>query len=247
MRNLKKKTNYDLGQNEAMCVETELGFESKGEGNGSMDHNENSDPKNSNGPSSGIHAKHYEYSELELSQAWDPDLKDIVVDLPFFGGGGYPFKWERGKGTDKWVEVLLDRALVTPSWLDKFQGAQLLYLEVSTSDHCPILLAPVVQLEHPSCQSFKFENAWLREPMCRKLIEDVWLLNHESSLDAKIKQCSKVLADWGKDITGNFQSWISQCKKRIRLLKGRCDVNSAQKYQEENEKLFEMLTQKKIF
>lgn len=51
---------------------------------------------------------------------------------------GYKFTLERGKGTEIWVEIKLDRALVTPSWLDKFPSAKLTNLEVSTSDHCPV-------------------------------------------------------------------------------------------------------------
>uniref|UniRef100_A0A803NUC4 DUF4283 domain-containing protein n=1 Tax=Cannabis sativa TaxID=3483 RepID=A0A803NUC4_CANSA len=54
-------------------------------------------------------------------------------------------------------------------------------------------------------------------------------------------------ADWGREITGNFQSKISQCKKRIKLLKGRRDTDSAKRYKEENERLAEMLTKKEIF
>ncbi|XP_060972201.1 uncharacterized protein LOC133038159 [Cannabis sativa] len=114
---------------------------------------------------------------------------------------GYKFTWERGKGTDNWIEVKLDRAFVTSSWFDKFPNARLTNLEVSTSDHCPILLSPAVQVHKPPSRSFKFENAWLREPMCRK----------------------------------------------IKLLKGRRDTDSAKRYKEENEKLAEILTQKEIF
>ncbi|XP_060969581.1 uncharacterized protein LOC133036837 [Cannabis sativa] len=160
---------------------------------------------------------------------------------------GYKFTWERGKGTENWVEIKLDRALVTPSWLDKFPNAKLTNLEVSTSDHCLILLTPVVQTQQATTRSFKFENAWLREPMCRKLVEDIWLLHHDSPLAVKIEKCSEVLAEWGKEITGSFKTRISKCEKRIKLLKGRRDADSAKRYQEENERLAKMLTQKEIF
>lgn len=53
---------------------------------------------------------------------------------------GYPFTWERGSGTADHVEVRLDRALVSIDFMHKFPEAKLINLEISTSDHCPILL-----------------------------------------------------------------------------------------------------------
>lgn len=58
---------------------------------------------------------------------------------------GYPFTWEKLKGIDKWIEIRLDRALVSRSWSETFQDVKLTNLEVTTSDHCPILLKPVAE------------------------------------------------------------------------------------------------------
>uniref|UniRef100_A0A803P367 RNase H type-1 domain-containing protein n=1 Tax=Cannabis sativa TaxID=3483 RepID=A0A803P367_CANSA len=55
---------------------------------------------------------------------------------------GYPYTWERHRGTDDWVEVRIDRALVNQSWLDLFPTAKLFNLEASNSDHCPLHLVP---------------------------------------------------------------------------------------------------------
>uniref|UniRef100_A0A803PK80 Reverse transcriptase domain-containing protein n=1 Tax=Cannabis sativa TaxID=3483 RepID=A0A803PK80_CANSA len=40
-----------------------------------------------------------------------------LQDLEFVG---YPFTWERGRGTPEWIEVRLDQALVSDAWLDLF-------------------------------------------------------------------------------------------------------------------------------
>lgn len=37
------------------------------------------------------------------------ELQDIDLQ-------GYPFTFERGYGTDKWIEIRLDRALISKSW-----------------------------------------------------------------------------------------------------------------------------------
>lgn len=54
---------------------------------------------------------------------------------------GYPFTWERGARTTDRIEVRLDRALTNIEFLNVFKDATLTNLEVSTSDHCPLLLA----------------------------------------------------------------------------------------------------------
>lgn len=51
---------------------------------------------------------------------------------------GYPYTWERGHGSEDWIEVRLDRALVSTLFLQSFSESKLTNLEVSTSDHCPL-------------------------------------------------------------------------------------------------------------
>ncbi|KAK1364240.1 Endonuclease/exonuclease/phosphatase family protein [Heracleum sosnowskyi] len=84
----------------------------------------------------------------------DCDLHDMELQ-------GYPFTWERYPGTNKWVEIRLDRAIATSSWMHLFKDARLINLEVSTSDHSPILLVPMAIDGLPRVRKQKFENAWL--------------------------------------------------------------------------------------
>ena len=127
-----------------------------------------------------------------------------LIDLDLIG---YPFTWEKGYGTDNWIECRLDWALVSQSWLEEFGLAKLTNLEISSSDHCPLLLEPIVPIIPHSQKRFKFENAWLREPMCKQLVEEVWQTKHDCSLSEKIA-CGVVLSDWGKELTGNFKARI---------------------------------------
>ncbi|KAK1393069.1 hypothetical protein POM88_012125 [Heracleum sosnowskyi] len=78
---------------------------------------------------------------------------------------GYPFTWERYPGTNKWVEIRLDRAIATSSWMHLFKDARLINLEASTSDHSPILLVSMAVDGLPRVRKQKFENAWLRDPV----------------------------------------------------------------------------------
>ncbi|KAL8088671.1 hypothetical protein AgCh_038446 [Apium graveolens] len=72
------------------------------------------------------------------------------------------------------MEIILDRALTNESWLNNFPMAKLHNLEGAPSDHSAILLVPQVLNRGARKYRFKFENAWLTEPMCEQLREIFW-------------------------------------------------------------------------
>lgn len=117
---------------------------------------------------------------------------------------GRQFTWEKGAGTDDYMEVRLDRALSSNSWLQEFPVAKLYNLEgseVTESDHCPILLVPQkVDKINRSCR-FRFENAWLLDPMCKQIVKDGWEGEEGLSIQQKIKACSEKLWVWGREVT----------------------------------------------
>lgn len=105
-----------------------------------------------------------------LIEGFNEALQDAgLIDMNIVGR---QFTWEKGAGTDEFMEVRLDRAMSSTTWLQMFPVAKLYNLdgsEVTESDHCPILLVPqqVCKLISPRC--FRFENAWLLDPMCNMI------------------------------------------------------------------------------
>lgn len=63
----------------------------------------------------------------------DFDLSDMELK-------GYHLTWERGRGGQHWIQMRLDRRLMSSSWSNLFPGAMLHNMEESLSDHYPILL-----------------------------------------------------------------------------------------------------------
>uniref|UniRef100_A0A803PGL7 Endonuclease/exonuclease/phosphatase domain-containing protein n=1 Tax=Cannabis sativa TaxID=3483 RepID=A0A803PGL7_CANSA len=135
-----------------------------------------------------------------------------LIDMPF---QGYPFTWEKGRNSDNWIEERLDKALVNNGWLNLFSQASLFNLEVSTSDHCPLLLVFQGTAPQTTFSSFRFKNAWLRKPMCKVLVESCWVGSGNCTIQEKIWSCGEVLGKWGKDITGSFKKRIAECKAQI--------------------------------
>ncbi|XP_031111882.1 uncharacterized protein LOC116015853 [Ipomoea triloba] len=53
---------------------------------------------------------------------------------------GPRFTWERGRGTDTWVEERLDRAVASLTWTDIFEEVEVRNVLALTSNHCAIFL-----------------------------------------------------------------------------------------------------------
>ena len=83
---------------------------------------------------------------------------------------GHDFTWEKSRGTQRWVEEKLDRALANLRWNQLFLDACVLNEDMATSDHSDILLVlGDNQVKH--YRKFRFENAWIRGS---KLKEDCY-------------------------------------------------------------------------
>ncbi|XP_031097211.1 uncharacterized protein LOC116001448 [Ipomoea triloba] len=83
---------------------------------------------------------------------------------------GYQFTWERGKGTQEWMEERLDKVLARSDWSSALPGARVTNLFTRTSDHSALFLG-VREYEQVLGvhRSFRFEMALVRDEGCRKL------------------------------------------------------------------------------
>ncbi|KAM6590452.1 hypothetical protein CsatA_013057 [Cannabis sativa] len=170
----------------------------------------------------------------------DCDLIDMEIV-------GHPYTWEKNRGGSNWIEVRLDRVLISSSWFQKFSNAKLYNLHHSTSDHSPIFLEPEAPVQRGGIRSFKFENAWLKEPLCYEIIQGCWEENNDKDIWFKQKLCTEKLEEWGKTITGNFKTRINACKRDLDLLKNKRDNASVQRYREVKKQLLNVIDQKETF
>ncbi|KAM6599952.1 hypothetical protein CsatA_019561 [Cannabis sativa] len=160
---------------------------------------------------------------------------------------GHQFTWEKSRGSDAWIESRLDRALVSKQWLVYFSSAQLLNLELSSSDHSPLLLNLVGQSYISRHKQFRFENFWLREPMCFQVVKDCWVESALGGIQEKIKLCGNKLTEWNNDYLGKFHSRLKHWKSEAKKFKAGRDDVSLRRFKEAENNLFEVLNQKEIF
>ncbi|XP_019157985.1 PREDICTED: uncharacterized protein LOC109154706 [Ipomoea nil] len=107
-------------------------------------------------------------------------FNDSLMDCQLFDLGmeGSRFTWEKGRGTEAWVEERLDRAVATPSWLDIYETAVVRNLLTLESDHTAILLDVDTGAVRRAKKRFRFESAWLQEEGCHRVVDQVWNLTH---------------------------------------------------------------------
>ncbi|XP_060969491.1 uncharacterized protein LOC133036775 [Cannabis sativa] len=156
----------------------------------------------------------YPTSLIDGFQSVIDDCNLIDLDLR-----GYPFTWDRGRGTGHCVEIRLDKAIFSLSWLDTFTEATLTNIGFSNSDHTPIILQPDSHHSTITAPHFRYENVWDN------------------------------LTKWGSDLTGNFKGRISTNKKKMAQLKQHhnfplkveCSVTNAQ-----NEELLKPIAEEEI-
>lgn len=145
------------------------------------------------------------------------------------------------------VELRLDRALATQQWLEIYKEATLFNIEISTSDHTPIFLELNNSITIANSRRFRFENAWLKEAMCKDIVLDCWESNGELGYSQKLQACQTKLGVWGKEITWKFTQGIRDCKNHLKHLKQRKDRDYIRLYAKEQNRLNEVLIQKEIF
>lgn len=139
---------------------------------------------------------------------------------------GHPFTWEKSRGTERWVEERLDRVCVNDSWRSLFPLHKVVNLIAPTSDHSAIYLQVHVWRPVQRGCRFRFENAWLREEGCGKVVEDCWKNNGHLDIFQKIEVCANELTSWGKKMVSQFEERIKQCRQRMDRFKGHSDAFS---------------------
>ncbi|XP_019186519.1 PREDICTED: uncharacterized protein LOC109181223 [Ipomoea nil] len=93
-----------------------------------------------------------------------------LTQLPM---SGYPYTWEKGKGTPNWIEERLDKVLATQTWRELVADANVQNILTRKSDHSFLFLG-ILNLRGRKGvlrRGFRFEMAWLHDKGCREVVE----------------------------------------------------------------------------
>ena len=135
---------------------------------------------------------------------------------------GYPFTWDKSRGTPAWMEEKLDRALASKEWHSQFHGAHVINEDAPPSDHSAIILCMTEKPPSPR-QRFRFENTWVQEEDCRALVARSWNLVHTPDAHEGIHKCALDLEAWDQDRRKKFRSQLTNWRNIIRFLNNKGD------------------------
>ncbi|XP_074352660.1 uncharacterized protein LOC141691805 [Apium graveolens] len=122
--------------------------------------------------------------------------------------------------------------------------AKVYNLEGSPSDHSPLLVVPEQKTSGNKKKQFRFENAWLTEPICFQIVRDE---KDNDNVIQKVERCAENLDIWGREIMSCFSTRIRECKIRLKVLRGKRDAQAKEEYDLIRKKLHLILDQKEIF
>ncbi|KAL8487899.1 hypothetical protein ACS0TY_024260 [Phlomoides rotata] len=106
---------------------------------------------------------------------------------------GHPFTWSRGRGTNRFVEKRLDRAMGNKNLHYLFPRARLLNMLAPISDHNLILVDTHPGFTVVKSRRFQFENKWLYEPDLGTVVRRNWLGFQDCDLLHRLHVTANVL------------------------------------------------------
>lgn len=109
-----------------------------------------------------------------------------VMDLGFVDN---EFTREKSRGSAIWIQERQDRGCANQGWRDLFMSAEIKVLKVSTSYHSPLFLELKRKMYVPKTKKFRFENIWIKDDQCFKIIQDSWGYVEGRSIVKKVEYC----------------------------------------------------------
>ncbi|XP_074346276.1 uncharacterized protein LOC141685051 [Apium graveolens] len=167
-----------------------------------------------------------------------------LMDLGFVGNR---FTWERERGGNRWIQERLDRGLANSQWRNLFPHAEVIVLDVSTSDHLPLNLQLNRKMFAPKSHRFRFENMWLKEKDCLHIVQTCWREMIDQIIMQKIKFCCLKLEEWGGGMIKEFKGKIKNYKQRLKNLRSRRDRDGIRQYNEVRWEYLKLLEKQEIY
>ncbi|XP_074346844.1 uncharacterized protein LOC141685649 [Apium graveolens] len=162
------------------------------------------------------------------------------------GFSGDMFMWERSRGAHRWIQERLDKGMATNLWIEMFPLAEVKVIEVTTSDHFPLLLQLHRQVFMKCGSRFKFENMWIGEQECRNIVKDCWE-GDGGVLMGKIMKCCLRMEECGGGLVREMKVQLGRYRKEMQHWRSRRDRMGIQKYNTARWHYMKLLEKKEIF
>ncbi|XP_060217032.1 uncharacterized protein LOC132644455 [Lycium barbarum] len=139
-----------------------------------------------------------------------------LVELPTNGG---KYTWTDNQ--DERIFSRIDWVFINGEWMDDMPECRANILPAGVSDHCPIVVQMVKQINKPR-RAFKFYNVWCQHPDFHKVVEDGWRTGIAGYKMFQVVQKLKRLKQSLKQLHRQYFSNIVQEAKTDRIAMLQC-------------------------
>ncbi|VFQ84297.1 unnamed protein product [Cuscuta campestris] len=173
----------------------------------------------------------------------------ILSDCGLFDLGmrGYPFTWERGRGSPNWIEERLDRAVASGSWKELFDRACVFNQHMHRSDHSTLFLSLAGPTLHSRERRFRFENAWLKDEGFKEVLISAWGESSEKPFSERLDFCGRRFLQWGGDKFQKFGKRTKELRDLIQKVRGRRDEEGRRLLSKADAELSTLLDQEDVY
>ncbi|XP_019182124.1 PREDICTED: uncharacterized protein LOC109177267 [Ipomoea nil] len=176
-------------------------------------------------------------------------FNQMLDDCGLFDLGmrGRKFTWEKGRGTENWLEERLDRAVAGADWCSMFPNVSVRNHDTITSDHTAIHIEIFGPRMVKQRRDFLFENAWLKEAGCKQVVLESWNFSRGDTVPCRLSHCGISLRTWGGNFAKRTEKEISHIQARLNMLRSRIDGASLLEVRELDGRLRDLNDQLNIY
>ncbi|KAM3681849.1 hypothetical protein ACJW31_12G029400 [Castanea mollissima] len=167
----------------------------------------------------------------------------------------YPFTWRNGRPGEAFIKLRLDRACASIEWKDQFPLAKVSHMQVTYSDHDPILLNTqgYAQQGHSRRKNIhRFEERWVAHQRCEDVIRAAWTYHSPNKspmfrLFEKIKRCHMSLVAWSRRVFDNTRTRLEEKQATLMDLSNTEYGSNLAQIKTIREEINELLHQEEVF
>lgn len=120
------------------------------------------------------------------------------MDLGF---KGFSFTWSKHWQNGRSIWERLNRVVASHEWFTEFPGTRVHHIDNTTSDHKMLWIEQAeLDFQQKKKKKFRFEEMWLGDKGCGKIVEGVWQASYEGAENTrvlrKIESCRNELTRW---------------------------------------------------
>ncbi|XP_073359858.1 uncharacterized protein [Aegilops tauschii subsp. strangulata] len=162
------------------------------------------------------------------------EFRDCLADcgLADIGFSGYPFTWDNKREGGENIQVRLDRATCSTSFMQLFPETKVQHILTKESDHQALLVRVASALAVNTSRRlrpFMYEAAWTRHADYEAMVTSAWEKAHatnerQQGMDAACKQLAlmvKAMQTWSREVFGSIKKQISHLKWQLKDAKER--------------------------